>query len=149
MNMKITTQNLPEFMNRFNRDFIGFNDIFRLLEDTGTALNGAAYPPYNIIQDDENTYRIELAVAGFGEKDIDITIANRKLLITGKKVDDSTAKFIHKGISNRNFERSFILAQNVEIKSADLVDGMLVIELEHIVPEELKPQTIKIKKTRK
>lgn len=146
MNMNIATHNLHDIMNRANQRLVGFSDIFQLLEDTGTAFSSVGYPPYNIIQEAENKYRIELAVAGFGNNDIDISLENRKLLIKGRKeTDPEERNYLHKGISNRTFERSFILAQNVDISDASLTDGMLVIELDHIVPEEQQPKKIDIR----
>jgi len=143
--MNIRTTNLHEIMNRATPHLVGFDSLIRLLEDTGTALNGGAYPPYNIVQDSEHAYRIELAVAGFKEEEINITVENRKLLIVGRKDDSEERNYLHRGISTRAFERSFVLAQDVEIRDASLVDGMLLIELEHIVPEALQPKKIDIR----
>ena len=126
---------------------VGFDNIFNhfnLHLDTQRTVN---YPPYNINKLDDLNWNIEMALAGFGKKDIDISTANSQLTIKSvvDKNKDETAGTIHKGISKRQFTRTFTMADDVVVNSAELKDGMLVIDLEKIVPEEKKPKTIKIK----
>ena len=126
---------------------VGFDNIFNhfnLHLDTQRTVN---YPPYNINKLDDLNWNIEMALAGFGKKDIDISTANSQLTIKSvvDKNKDETAGTIHKGISKRQFTRTFTLADDVVVNGAELKDGMLVIDLEKIVPEEKKPKTIKIK----
>ena len=126
---------------------VGFDNIFdhfNLHLDNTRTVN---YPPYNINKIDDFNWNIEIALAGFGKKDIDISTANSQLTIKSvvDKNKDETAGTIHKGISKRQFTRSFTLADDVVVNGAELKDGMLVIDLEKIVPEEKKPKTIKIK----
>jgi molecular chaperone IbpA len=109
------------------------------------------YPPYNIKKVDDNKYVIEMAVAGFGKQDIELTIADGVLTINGKleTIDQLTADgikqtFLHKGIADRGFTRKFTLADNVEVRNADLFNGMLKVWLEAIIPESKKPKTIDI-----
>ena len=126
---------------------VGFENIFdhfNLHLDTQRTVN---YPPYNINKVDDLNWSIEMALAGFGKKDIDISTANSQLTIKSvvDKNKDETAGTIHKGISKRQFTRTFTLADDVVVNGAELKDGMLTIDLEKIVPEEKKPKTIKIK----
>ena len=126
---------------------VGFENIFdhfNLHLDTQRTVN---YPPYNINKVDDFNWSIEIALAGFGKKDINISTANSQLTIKSvvDKNKDETAGTIHKGISKRQFTRTFTLADDVVVNDAELKDGMLVVNLEKIVPEEKKPKTIKIK----
>jgi molecular chaperone IbpA len=106
-----------------------------------TPSNGG-YPPFNLEKLAENNYRITLAVAGFTDKDIEITQQENALIVSGQKTDEDTAKYLHRGIATRNFKREFVLGDRVDIKTAALKDGMLVIDLVEIVPEEAKPKRI-------
>ena len=125
---------------------VGFENIFdhfNLHLDTQRTVN---YPPYNINKLDDLNWNIEMALAGFGKKDIDVSTAENQLTIKSVESDDKDDKdTIHRGISKRQFTRSFTLADDVVVNGAELKDGMLVIDLEKIVPEEKKPKTIKIK----
>ena len=131
---------------------IGFENLFdRIDKINNLNKNHPNYPPYNISKLDEQTYLIEMAVAGFNVDDIDIELQNAILTINGKQetVDDLVKdgvdkKYIHKGISDRAFRRQFTLAENVQVGKVKLVNGMLNIYLEHIIPDELKPKKIKI-----
>ena len=125
---------------------VGFDNIF---DHFNLHLNNArtvSYPPYNINKIDDLNWNIEIALAGFGKKDIDVSTAENQLTIKSVESDDKDEKdTIHRGISKRQFTRSFTLADDVVVNGAELKDGMLVIDLEKIVPEEKKPKTIKIK----
>ena len=125
---------------------VGFDNLFNhfnLHLDNTRTVN---YPPYNINKIDDFNWNIEIALAGFGRKDIDISTAENQLTIKSVESDDKDEKdTIHRGISKRQFTRSFTLADDVVVNGAELKDGMLVIDLEKIVPEEKKPKTIKIK----
>jgi molecular chaperone IbpA len=94
---------------------------------------------------DEDTYRLSVAVAGFGKDDIDVSVDNGTLIIKGETVDVTDAEIVHKGIAGRKFTRSFALGEYMEVTGAELKDGMLHINVDRIVPEEKKPKTIKIK----
>jgi molecular chaperone IbpA len=126
---------------------VGFENIFdhfNLHLDTQRTVN---YPPYNINKIDNLNWNIEMALAGFSKKDIDISTADSQLTVKSIHTNDKPelAGSIHKGISKRQFTRTFTLADDVVVNGAELKDGMLVIDLEKIVPEEKKPKTIKIK----
>ena len=125
---------------------VGFDNLFNhfnLHLDNTRTVN---YPPYNINKIDDFNWNIEIALAGFGKKDIDVSTAENQLTIKSVENDDKDEKdTIHRGISKRQFTRSFTLADDVVVNGAELKDGMLVIDLEKIVPEEKKPKTIKIK----
>jgi molecular chaperone IbpA len=122
---------------------IGFDNMFdELLRlNSQQTLN---YPPYNILKNTEDSFSIEIAVAGFSEGEISVNVDNRVLSITGKKNDGLEVEYLHKGISDRDFVREFTLAEHVEIQSATQRDGILTINLERIVPEEKKPKSIAI-----
>ena len=129
---------------------VGFENIFdhfNLHLDTQRTVN---YPPYNINKVDDFNWSIEIALAGFGKKDINIEYANNLLTVESVKDEDTKEVeendgVLFKGISKRQFKKSFTLADDVVINGAELKDGMLVVDLEKIVPEEKKPRTIKIK----
>ncbi|MDE3078839.1 MAG: Hsp20 family protein [Paracoccaceae bacterium] len=124
---------------------LGFEQLDRLVERTAkTASEG--YPPFNIEQGSDNAYRITLAVAGFRESDLSITVEDRQLVIRGRQQDDDGERvFLHRGIAARAFQRSFVLAEGVEVAGANLENGLLHVDLVRSVPEPVV-QTIKITK---
>jgi molecular chaperone IbpA len=127
--------------------FIGFNRELDRLTRVHSHASNSTYPPYNVIKtDDEDTFLIEVAVAGFAKEDLGITVKDQTLTVKGE-IKDSTedAKFVHKGIATRKFTREFALGEYIEVTGAEVLNGMLTIKLERIVPEEEKPKTIKIK----
>ncbi len=131
------------------RSTIGFEHLNHMLE-TAARLDEAAlsYPPYNIEKLGEDHYRITMAVAGFGESDIEITAQGHTLLVAGKaRKDEPTAQYLHRGIAGRSFERRFELADHIRVESAALVNGLLHIDLVREIPEAMKPRTIKIEST--
>lgn len=130
----------------FYRRSVGFDQLSQLFDDTLRVEQiGSGYPPYDITATDESNYHISLAVAGFEEKDIAIQLEKNVLTVRGKK-DSATneVKYLHRGIANRSFERKFNLAEDIEVRSADLNNGLLTIALERVIPEEQKPKTIPI-----
>lgn len=137
---------LPQVFGKdFDKLFVGFDDHWsRMLQlhDEMTK-NIPNYPPYNIYKADENKYVIELAVAGFGKQDIEITLDNDKLVIKGEAKDDTQA-FLYKGIATRAFTRSFAIDDQVVVNNASMVNGMLKIFLERIIPEHKKSRKVEI-----
>jgi len=130
------------------RSTIGFDRLADML-DSVTQFDSAttAYPPYNIERTDENHYRISLAVAGFGEKDLNIEVKESVLAVAGKRAEEKDvdkADYLYQGIAGRAFERRFQLAENVHVRGARLENGLLHIDLERVVPEEQKPRRIVI-----
>lgn len=123
---------------------LGFDQLERLVERTAKSGNDG-YPPYNIERRGENAYRITLAVAGFAEDDLAITVEDRQLLVRGRQADDTDGRvFLHRGIAARQFQRSFVLADGVEVAGAGLENGLLHIDLKRAVPDTVV-QTIKIR----
>ena len=123
---------------------LGFEQLERLLERTAKSSEG--YPPFNIEQRSEGAYRITLAVAGFSEGDLSITVEDRQLVIRGRQRDDGAERiFLHRGIAARQFQRSFVLADGVEVGEACMENGLLHVDLTMSRPETVV-QTIKIKK---
>jgi len=130
----------------FYRSTVGFDRLFDLLDSAaGFESDGVAYPPYNIERLDDNEYRITMAVAGFREDELKIDVKEQSLTVRGdKKPEDKARQFLHRGIAGRSFERRFQLADHVEVKGADLKDGLLHVDLVRNVPERLKPRVIAI-----
>jgi molecular chaperone IbpA len=131
------------------RSTVGFDRLFSLLDQEVGGFDGAApgYPPYNIERTDENAYRVTVAVAGFTENEISIEVKENTLTIRGEKQAKDNGKageVLYQGIAARAFERRFQLADHVEVKGADLKDGLLHIDLVRNVPERLKPRTVAI-----
>ncbi|MFY0621744.1 MAG: Hsp20 family protein [Pelagimonas sp.] len=123
---------------------LGFEQLERLLERTAKTSEG--YPPFNIEQTSDYSYRISLAVAGFAQDDLSITVEDRQLVIRGRQSDDGSERvFLHRGIASRQFQRSFVLADGVEVGEAIIENGLLHVDLTQIRPETVV-QTIQIKK---
>lgn len=134
--------------------FVGADKILKNIsnaQETYAKAAGVNWPPYNIVKNDENNYTIEMAVAGFGKHNLDIELANNTLVIKGgansTELDpvDHPVEYIWKGIADRFFTRRFTLADTVEVKNAEYINGMLKIFLENVVPEEKKPRKVNIK----
>ncbi len=125
---------------------LGFEQLERLVERTAKTGNDG-YPPYNIEQTSERSYRITLAVAGFREEDLSITVEDRSLVIRGRQADDSQDRvFLHRGIAARQFQRSFVLAEGVDVGEAVMENGLLHVDLTRHVPETVV-QTVRIKRS--
>ncbi|SEV94381.1 Molecular chaperone IbpA, HSP20 family [Cognatiyoonia koreensis] len=124
---------------------LGFEQLERLVERTAKTGNDG-YPPYNIEQTSETSYRITLAVAGFTEGDLSITVEDSTLVIRGKQTDDSEGRvFLHRGIAARQFQRSFVLAEGVDVGTAVIENGLLHVDLKRSVPDRII-QKIEIRK---
>jgi molecular chaperone IbpA len=127
------------------RSVVGFDRLADLL-DAASADQAQGYPPYNIERTDENTYRIEIAVAGFKPEELTIDVKENRLTVQGRKAaNDEARSFLHRGLAERNFERRFQLADYVLVTDAALADGLLSIALKRELPEQLKPRRIEIK----
>jgi molecular chaperone IbpA len=127
------------------RTLVGFDRISSLIDQAMRLDAAPGYPPFNIEQTDDNAFRIELAVAGFGEEDLNIEYKQNTLVVTGKRLQtDEGRRYLHRGIAERSFERRFGLADHVKVRDAKLVNGLLTIELERELPEALKPRKIEI-----
>ena len=130
-----------------NNHFVGVDRLIDQMIYATTLDSSTSYPPYNIVKTGENTYDVELALAGFGKDDINVEYAENQLTIKSVKKEEKEEKegVIHKGISKRHFARSFTIAEDVEVKGAELKDGLLTVALERVIPDHKKPRTIKIK----
>lgn len=134
----------------FGKFGVGFDEVFDKLTEfhDNVAKNIPNYPPYNIKKTDENTYVIEMAVAGFGKTDIEITAEDDKLVIKGNvdaKEEDATTPMLWQGLAFRPFTRMFTLNDQVEVQNAEMINGLLKVYLERIIPEHKKPKTVEIK----
>jgi molecular chaperone IbpA len=128
------------------RSSVGFDRMTRMLESALKVDDAAlSYPPYNIEKLSDDAYRITMAVAGFGLEDLDITSQENLLVITGKaKKDAENGQYLYRGIAGRAFERRFQLADHIKVTGANLVNGLLHVELVREIPETMKPRTISI-----
>ena len=113
---------------------LGFEHLEQIL-DRASRTSAEGYPPYNIEQTSDNGLRITLAVAGFSMNDLSVTIEDNQLMIRGQQVEDSDRVYIHRGIAARQFQRSFVLAEGIDVAGADMDNGLLHVDLERIVPE--------------
>ena len=119
------------------RSAIGFDRLFNLLENNQSQSNGG-YPPYNVELVDENHYRIAIAVAGFAESELEITAQDNLLIVKGAHAGEPKERtYLYQGIAERNFERKFQIAENIHVRGANLVNGLLYIELERVIPERI------------
>ena len=115
---------------------LGFEDVERLVERAAKSASDG-YPPYNIEQHGDGTYRITLAVAGFSDVDLSVTLEEGQLIVRGRKPDDSERSYLHRGIAARQFQRSFVLADGIEVAAASLENGLLNIDLKRVEPENI------------
>ena len=131
---------------------VGFDNMFdhfeHMMDDSFFGRSVANFPPYNIVKTGENTYDVELALAGFNKKDIEVEYKENLLTVKSKKQEetkDEDGNIIHRGISKRMFSKSFTIANDVEVKGAELKDGLLKVSMERIIPEHKKAKSIAIK----
>jgi molecular chaperone IbpA len=144
-NFEIRTVDLPAFVNQISRQTVGFDSLFDRLNQTFAATRNDNYPPHNVVQYDESHYAIELAVAGFAEDEVSIELNKNVLTVKGEQLSpEAEITYVHKGISNRYFTRTFPLADHIEVTGAKVRNGILTISLERVVPEEFKPKSIAI-----
>jgi len=129
------------------RSTVGFDRMFGLLDSLAADGSAQTYPPYNIERTGENAYRVTMAVAGFGEGDLTIEVKENTLTVKGEKkseTEEQEKEFLYRGIASRAFERRFQLAEHVEVKGANLVNGLLHVDLVREIPEAMKPRTVAI-----
>jgi molecular chaperone IbpA len=127
------------------RSTIGFDRVFDLLENASRDQAFDNWPPYDIARTSEDSYRITMAVAGFSESELTITVQPNLLVVSGSKSEENDNSYLHRGIAGRPFERRFELADHVKVTSAKLENGLLTITLNREVPEEMKPRQIQIR----
>ena len=134
----------------YRRSTVGFDRLFDMLENNNFGQGQENYPPFDLIKLGDNDYRIELAVAGFKPEEIDITAQQNVLLVSGRKQEETDGdssggnNYIYRGIATRSFERRFALADHIQVRGADMKDGLLSIELVREIPEAMKPKKINI-----
>ncbi len=138
----------PQDLQKMMGFSVGFDSIFDRFFDMDLTRD-SGYPPYNIRKDNELQYSIEVALAGFSKDDIEVEVTDGSLTIRSKPEDKKDVEkvdetFVHKGIAKRSFLRSFTLSDDIIVKGADLKDGMLIVDLEKVIPDEKKPRLIKI-----
>ena len=140
--------NALTIFNQLRPHTIGYDNIFDHFNDmfeTSTSLQ-TNYPPYDIVKHSDTHYDIQVALAGYSKDDIEVEVKENTLSIKSvKKEEDDKVEVLHRGISKRYFERSFTIAEDVKVNSAELKDGLLIVSLERVIPEHKKPRLIKIK----
>ena len=144
--LQIHTLDLPTFVNQIHRQAIGFDTLFEQLNRKfANSKTDGNYPPHNVVKLDDTHYVIEVAVAGFAENEIDVELKENILTVRGEQEKtDKEVEYLHKGISARNFVRTFPLAEHIEVRGATVRNGILAIALEQIVPEEQKAKKVQI-----
>lgn len=129
---------------------VGFDRLLSTVEEFDKMFTGTkipTYPPYNIIKENDNEYTIEIAISGFKQDEIEITTEGNKLYVNGSiKTEQTNREYMYKGIGTRDFSHKYTVADTVVVKGAEIVDGLLVIKMENIIPEEKKPRKIQISK---
>ena len=129
--------------------FVGFDNIFNELErlvDGTTPTRNTSFPPHNIIKLDDNKYVVEMAVAGFGQDEVDVEIHDGTLVVKGEKKDQTEVDYLYRGIATRSFTKSIRLNDSIEVRGAQFKDGILKIALENIIPEHKKPRKVEFSK---
>ena len=143
--LQIHTLDLPSFVNQIHRQTIGFDSLFEQLNRNFANSKSDNYPPHNVVKLDDTHYVIEVAVAGFAENEIDVELKENVLTVKGEQEKtDKEIEYLHKGISARNFVRTFPLAEHIEVRGATVKNGILAIALEQVVPEEQKAKKVQI-----
>ncbi len=138
--MRTTTFDLSPLF----RSSIGFDRMLNALEAASRIEPIDSWPPYDIVKTDEDDYRITMAVAGFSQNEISLTQEQNMLVVSGRKAEEPSGQYLHRGITHRAFERRFELADHVRVTGANLRDGLLAVELKREIPEEMKPRRINI-----
>lgn len=139
----VAPRTLASFFN--DMFFLGFQDQVQRWNDLSNLSKPSSFPPYNLIKINDDSYKIEIAIAGYGKEDIDITVERDQLIVASKDLADSTSEVIYQGIAQRQWRQKFILGEYMEVKDAVLKDGLLTINIVRNLPEEVKPKVIKIK----
>lgn len=134
---------------QLNRALVGFDRMFDTFETRFANQASNNYPPHNVVKTGEDTYSIEVAVAGFSMEEIEVELDNNDLSIKGqsKREEDASREYIHRGLARRDFEKRFTLVDHIEVEGASIKDGILVVDLKRIVPDALKPRKIAISAT--
>jgi molecular chaperone IbpA len=133
--------------NSLNRALLGFDELFNNIENRFANQVNNNYPPYNILKHDENSYELEIAVTGFAKDEVTVEIDQNQLVVRGerKREESDETQYLHKGLANRDFTRSWTLAEHMEVGEGSIKNGVLTIALKRVVPEALKPRVLKIK----
>jgi len=143
--VRLSTVDLPTLFANLHRASVGFDTMFDRLSHTASNLaNSEKYPPHDIVKHSDTSYTISVAVAGFKENELDIAVENNVLTISGYQKDRVEQEYVYKGISSKSFTKVLSLAEHVVVLGAKYADGLLEIDLEVVVPEELKPRKIAI-----
>ena len=143
--LQIHTLDLPSFVNQIHRQTIGFDSLFDQLNRNFANSKSDNYPPHNVVKLDDTHYVIEVAVAGFAEDEIDVELKENVLTVQGEQAKkEAEVEYLHKGISARNFVRTFPLAEHIEVRGATVKNGILAVALEQVLPEEQKAKKIAI-----
>ena len=144
---KFTSKDIDAIFDASQRFSVGFDDLFYRLHSYGVGSPGGQYPPYNIVKESNVKWRIELALAGWSPEDIEVSTETNVLLIKSKSKDTDTAEYVHRGVATRSFVRGFNLADDVEVGTVSFTNGMLVVDLQKIIPDHQKLKVYEIQNT--
>merc|ERR1711991_934500 len=144
---KFTSKDIDAIFDASQRFSVGFDDLFYRLHSYGVGTPGGQYPPYNIVKESNIKWRIELALAGWAPEDIEVSTESNVLLIKSKAKDTDTAEYVHRGVATRSFVRGFNLADDVEVGTVSFTNGMLVVDLQKIIPDHQKLKVYEIQNT--
>jgi len=138
---KIMNQLVRFDTNALNRALLGFDQLFNHIDQSNTT-----YPPYNILQHDDNSYELEIAVTGFSPEEVTVEIDQNQLIVKGERnrEDDNTAQYLHRSLATRDFTRTWTLAEYMEVGTGKIKNGVLTIALKRVIPDALKPRVLKI-----
>jgi molecular chaperone IbpA len=136
-------------LNALNRALIGFDDVFNNFERRFANQVSNNYPPYNVVKIDENLYEIQIAVTGFEKQELSVSVDQDQLIVKGESMttDYAPEQYLHRGLASRDFEKSWTLADHMEVDSVEIKNGLLKIKIVRIVPEALKPRQLEIKQS--
>ena len=144
---KFTSKDIDAIFDASQRFSVGFDDLFYRLHSYGVGSPGGQYPPYNIVKESNVKWRIELALAGWSPEDIEVSTETNVLLIKSKSKDTDTSEYVHRGVATRSFVRGFNLADDVEVGTVSFTNGMLVVDLQKIIPDHQKLKVYEIQNT--
>ena len=141
---KFTSKDIDAIFDASQRFSVGFDDLFYRLHSYGVGSPGGQYPPYNIVKESNTKWRIELALAGWSVDDIEVSTETNVLIIKSKAAKENQEEYVHRGVATRSFARGFNLSDDVEVGTVSFTNGMLVVELQKIIPDHQKLKVYEI-----
>jgi len=144
---KFTSKDIDAIFDASQRFSVGFDDLFYRLHSYGVGSPGGQYPPYNIVKESNTKWRIEIALAGWSPEDIEVTTETNVLIVKSRAAKANEEEYVHRGVASRSFARGFNLADDVEVGTVSFTNGMLVVDLQKIIPDHQKLKVYEIQNT--